>query len=68
MVDMSPSAIAARLQLMSNLSEGLTDEQFVEARLDMSPAAITQRLCECSDLRDLCLDLRDAYRNGTVRR
>lgn len=66
MVDMGPSAIAARLKLMSDLSEGLTDEQFVEARIDMRPAAITQRLRECSNLRDLCLELRDAYRNGKV--
>jgi len=68
MVDMNPSAIAIRLKLMSDLSEGLTDEGFVEARIDMSPAAITRRLRECSNLRDLCLDLRDAYRNGTVLR
>ena len=60
-LDMSASAVSARLQHMSRLSEGLTPQALVEAKIDMSPEAITRRLREVSELRELCLKLRAAW-------
>jgi hypothetical protein len=60
-LDMSPSAIDARLRHVSVLSDSITSEQLIEAKIDMSPPAISRRLREVSELRDLCLRLKAAW-------
>jgi hypothetical protein len=52
-LDMSASAIVARLKAASDASD-LDPRTRLDAKLDMSPEGITARLREVSDLLDLC--------------
>lgn len=55
-VDMSSGAIAARLKMASDASD-LTPERRLDAKLDVSPAGVTRRLREASDLLRACRQL-----------
>lgn len=55
-VDMSPSAIAARLRRAADLTD-LRTEQRLAFKHDMSPTGISARLREVERLRRLCLAL-----------
>jgi len=57
--DMSGAAILERLRLASSSSD-LSPERRLDAKLDMSPKAITRRLREASDLLDICHTLERA--------
>lgn len=51
---MSPRAVTARLRLASDLACDLSPERRLEAKLEMSKAAITARLREAAALLELC--------------
>lgn len=55
-VDMSPSAITARLRQASDLTDLRTAAR-LHGKVDMSPAGITRRIREVERLRKLCAQL-----------
>lgn len=55
-VDMSPSAVSARLRRCSDLAD-LRPGARLDAKIDMSPAAISRRLKQVEQLRRTCLAL-----------
>jgi hypothetical protein len=55
-VDMSPAAITARLQRVSDLAD-LRPERRLDHKIDMSPQAITDRLRRVDELNRLCQTL-----------
>ncbi len=55
-VDMSASAISARLRQVSREAD-LRPEQRLVQKVDMSPSALSRRLRRVSELRRLCLKL-----------
>ncbi|HKU43818.1 MAG TPA: hypothetical protein VJR89_36915 [Polyangiales bacterium] len=63
-LDMSPSAITARLRRASDLARDLSPERRLDPKLDMSPSAITARLREAAALLELCRKLEQARLSG----
>ena len=59
-VDLSPGAVAARLQQASDLAGSLRPEDRLETKIDLSGAGVARRLKEASDLLDLCRALAQA--------
>jgi hypothetical protein len=57
--DMSPRAIRERLQAASRMSD-LAPEKRLDAKIDLSPAGVTKRLREASDLLRTCQALSKA--------
>ena len=55
-VDMSPSAVTARLRRVAELST-LDPARRLDAKIDMSAGAVTRRLQRVSQMRRLCLAL-----------
>lgn len=53
MIDMSERAISMRLRTASRQSD-LAPDRRLDAKIDLSPAGITRRLREASDLLALC--------------
>lgn len=67
MIDMSPSAITARLRDVAQRAD-LRAEHRLDHKLDMTPAGITARLAAVESLRRLCAALVEIGRNnGLVR-
>jgi hypothetical protein len=62
-VSMDPKAVLARLELASSLAD-LRPEHRLDAKLDMSSAAVTRRLQIASELSELCRVLGDAGRHA----
>jgi hypothetical protein len=56
-VDLSASAIEARLRTASELAGSLRPEHRLETKLDLSGAAVAARLKLASDLLDTCHEL-----------
>ena len=56
MIDMSARAVSERLRAASRQSD-LAPDRRLDAKLDLSPAGLTRRLREASDLLALCRSL-----------
>lgn len=61
MIPMSAADISRRLAAASDATDLFTDR--LETKIDMSPAGVTARLREASDLHEACVAL-GAYRKG----
>ena len=59
-VDLSPTAIEARLREVSQLAGSLRPEDRLTTKIDLSGAGVAKRLKEASDLLDLCRVLAQA--------
>jgi hypothetical protein len=67
-VDMSASAIDARLRRASSLASPLRPETRLSTKIDLSAAGVDSRLREASDLLDLCRTLQAGGLSSMARR
>ncbi len=61
-IDLSASAVDARLREAGRLAGSLNPNKRLETKIDLSAAGVAARLKEASDLLDLCRRLRVAGR------
>lgn len=67
-LDMSASAIDARLREVSRLAGSLQPEDRLATKIDMTAAGVDARLRQASDLLDLCRLLAKAGRHAAIPR
>jgi len=65
--DMRPGSVTVRLRQVSTASN-LRPERRLDSKLALSPSALTRRLRQVSELRDLCHKLGQAGRGAGEKR